>query len=264
MLGIADEQNAAAADTIEAWGRSADNPVGGWYGIKKGLRGRFGIYLPPVLEALGLAELEHNARNNRMRARSTALRFHVDRRIAAPPDRVWALLIDLPSWQVWNPTVTSIDGEIVMGGNVRLVATANPKRTFVVRVTEFVPPQRMVWVGGLPRGIFQGNPDLYVGSRRRRRGTEFAMTEVYSGALAGVIGRSIPDLGPVVRVVCRRAQGCRRARRRTNLARATPGRVTDTPVIDMTRVEDPVWLPVAFGSLMVQTTRPDVMLEVDS
>ena len=68
-LGIADEQKEAAPGTVEAWGRSADNPVGGWYGIKKGLRGRFGNYVPPVLEVLGLAELEHNARNNRMRAR---------------------------------------------------------------------------------------------------------------------------------------------------------------------------------------------------
>lgn len=68
-LGSADEQKEAAPGTVEAWGRSADNPVGGWYGIKKGLRGRFGNYVPPVLEVLGLAELEHNARNNRMRAR---------------------------------------------------------------------------------------------------------------------------------------------------------------------------------------------------
>ena len=67
-LGATDEQKSAAPDTVEAWGRSADNPVGGWYGLKKGLRGRFGMYLPPLLEALGLAELEHNARNNRMRA----------------------------------------------------------------------------------------------------------------------------------------------------------------------------------------------------
>jgi hypothetical protein len=67
-LGSADEQKAAAEDTVEAWGRSAQNPGGGWYGLKKGLRGRFGNYVPPVLEALGLAELEHNARNNRMRA----------------------------------------------------------------------------------------------------------------------------------------------------------------------------------------------------
>ena len=68
-LGGADEQKAAAEGTVEAFGRSEDNPVGGWYGTKKGLRGRFGVYMPPLLEALGLAELEHNPRNNRMRAR---------------------------------------------------------------------------------------------------------------------------------------------------------------------------------------------------
>jgi hypothetical protein len=67
-LGNADEQKPAAPGTVEAWGRSDGNPVGGWYGLKKGLRGRFGNYVPPVLEVLGLAEVEHNARNNRMRA----------------------------------------------------------------------------------------------------------------------------------------------------------------------------------------------------
>ena len=68
LLGNADEQKEAKPGTVEAWGRSEDNPVGGWYGMKKGLRGRFGNYLPPVLEAMGLAEVEHNARNNSMRA----------------------------------------------------------------------------------------------------------------------------------------------------------------------------------------------------
>jgi hypothetical protein len=67
-LGSADEQKTAADGTVEAWGRSSKNPVKGWYGLKKGLRGRFGMYVPPVLEALGLAEVEHNPRNNRMRA----------------------------------------------------------------------------------------------------------------------------------------------------------------------------------------------------
>jgi len=67
-LGNTDEQKPAPAGTVEAWGRSADNPVRGWYGFKKGLRGRFGNYIPPVLEALDLAEVEHNPRNNRMRA----------------------------------------------------------------------------------------------------------------------------------------------------------------------------------------------------
>jgi hypothetical protein len=67
-LGVADEQKEAKPDTVEAWGRSSSNPVQGWYGFKKGLRGRFANYVPPVLEALGLAEVEHNPRNNRMRA----------------------------------------------------------------------------------------------------------------------------------------------------------------------------------------------------
>jgi hypothetical protein len=68
-LGSADEQKPAKDGTVEAWGRSPDNPVGGWYGCKKGMRGRFGMYVPPLLEELGLAEVEHNPRNNRMRAR---------------------------------------------------------------------------------------------------------------------------------------------------------------------------------------------------
>ena len=66
-LGGADEQKPAAPDTVEAWARSPDNPVGGWYGLKKGLRGRFGVYVPPILETLGLAEVEKLPRNNRMR-----------------------------------------------------------------------------------------------------------------------------------------------------------------------------------------------------
>ena len=69
-LGSADEQKPAAEGTVEAWGRAANNPVKGWYGLKKGLRGRFGMYVPPVLEALGLAEVEHLPKNNRMRART--------------------------------------------------------------------------------------------------------------------------------------------------------------------------------------------------
>lgn len=67
-LGSADEQKPAAEGTVEAWARSPENPVGGWYGTKKGLRGRFANYVPPLMEVLGLAEVEHGPRNNRMRA----------------------------------------------------------------------------------------------------------------------------------------------------------------------------------------------------
>jgi hypothetical protein len=68
LLGAADEKKPAADGSVEEWGRSADNPVGGWYGLRNGYRGRFGMYLPPLLELLGLAEVTHDPRNNSMRA----------------------------------------------------------------------------------------------------------------------------------------------------------------------------------------------------
>jgi hypothetical protein len=68
-LGSADEQKPAKEGTVEAWGRSPSNPIGGWYGLKKGLRGRFSMYIPPLMEELGLAEVEHNPKNNRIRAK---------------------------------------------------------------------------------------------------------------------------------------------------------------------------------------------------
>jgi len=68
-LGSADEQKPAKEGTVEAWGRSVNNPIGGWYGLKKGLRGRFAMYIPPLMEALGFAELTHEAKGNKMRAK---------------------------------------------------------------------------------------------------------------------------------------------------------------------------------------------------
>jgi hypothetical protein len=68
LLGGTDEQKEPPADSVEAWARSSSNPVGGWYGLKKGLRGRFGVYVPPVLKVLGLAEVEEKPKDNRMRA----------------------------------------------------------------------------------------------------------------------------------------------------------------------------------------------------
>ena len=68
-LGGADEQKPAKEGTVEAWARSGSNPIGGWYGLKKGLRGRFAVYLPPLMEYLGLCELEHKTKNNRIRAK---------------------------------------------------------------------------------------------------------------------------------------------------------------------------------------------------
>jgi hypothetical protein len=126
----------------------------------------------------------------------SAPRFHATRRIAAAPDLVWALLVDLPSWSAWNPTIVSIEGDVTPGGTVRLVAAVNRQRTFALRVTELVPSQRMVWASGMPLGLFRGVRTYSLAPAAGDGGTDFAMTEVYSGALASLIGRSIPDLGP--------------------------------------------------------------------
>lgn len=88
-LGNADEQKPATEGTVESWARSPSNPVGGWYGLKKGLRGRFANYVPPVLEALGLVELEHNARNNRVRGISRQLNQRSTRRRSRGGDPSW-------------------------------------------------------------------------------------------------------------------------------------------------------------------------------
>ena len=126
----------------------------------------------------------------------SAPRFHAARRIAAAPDRVWALLVDLPSWRSWNPTVVSVEGDVAPGGTVRLVTTVNERRTFVLRVMELVLPRLMVWASGMPPGLFRGTRTYTLAPAADDAGTDFAMTEVYTGALAGLIGRSIPDLGP--------------------------------------------------------------------
>ncbi len=69
LLGSKDEKKDTVEGTVEHWARSEDNPIGGWYGLKKNFRGRFAMYIPPLMEALSLAEVEHNKRNNRMRAK---------------------------------------------------------------------------------------------------------------------------------------------------------------------------------------------------
>lgn len=68
LLGSKDENLETKEGTVEHWARSKENPIGGWYGLKKNFRGRFAMYVPPLMEHLGLAEVEHNARDNRMRS----------------------------------------------------------------------------------------------------------------------------------------------------------------------------------------------------
>ena len=121
-------------------------------------------------------------------------RYHVERRIDASPERVWALLADASTYGAWNRSVVSIEGTIATGNTISLVSTANPKRTFKLRVTEMAAPSRMVWSDGMPLGLFSGVRMYKV--EPRDGVTHFEMTEEYTGLLAGLFTKAIPDLTP--------------------------------------------------------------------
>jgi uncharacterized protein YndB with AHSA1/START domain len=121
-----------------------------------------------------------------------ATRYQVERRIDAPPDRVWGLLTDASSYRDWNRSVVSIEGKIAAGETVSLVSIANPKRTFRLHVTEVTAPTRMVWRDGMPLGLFTGERTYLV--EPREGVTHFEMTEEYTGLLSGLFTKAIPDL----------------------------------------------------------------------
>ncbi|MES2208880.1 MAG: SRPBCC domain-containing protein [Chloroflexota bacterium] len=119
-------------------------------------------------------------------------RYTVGRRINAEPEKVWALLADASSYRQWNRAVVSIEGRIAAGETVSLVSIANPRRTFRLHVTELTAPTRMVWRDGMPLGLFTGERTYLV--EPREGVTHFEMTEEYTGLLAGVFTKAIPDL----------------------------------------------------------------------
>jgi hypothetical protein len=115
--------------------------------------------------------------------------------IKATPDKIWSILTDAPGYPGWNPTVTKVDGRIALGERVTLHVTVNPGRAFPVTVATMEPASRMVWRGGMPLGLFVGERTFTL--TPQTNGTvEFAMRETYSGLLAPLIGRTIPDLQP--------------------------------------------------------------------
>lgn len=118
-------------------------------------------------------------------------RYHVEQDINASAEQVWNLLTDSSTWKSWNPTVVSIDGTIAAGQTVALVSTLNPKRTFKLKVTE-LSKDKMVWSDGMPLGLFKGERTYTV--RDRDGGSTFTMTEEYTGLMAPLITKSIPDM----------------------------------------------------------------------
>ena len=121
-----------------------------------------------------------------------ATRYTVSRRIDAPTDKVWDLLTDASNYGRWNRAVVSIEGRIAAGETVSLISIANPKRTFRLHVSEMTAPTRMVWRDGMPLGLFTGERTYRVEPREGE--THFEMTEAYTGLLAGVFTKAIPDL----------------------------------------------------------------------
>ena len=115
--------------------------------------------------------------------------------IRATPEAVWGLLTDAPRWTTWNTTVDKIEGRIAPGEKVKVYAKISPGKAFPVKVTEFVPPQRMVWSGGMPFGLFKGERTFAV-SPQTDGTVDFTMRETYTGPLSAMIIKSIPDLQP--------------------------------------------------------------------
>jgi hypothetical protein len=120
--------------------------------------------------------------------------FAVSTVIHATAESIWTILTDGARWAAWNPTIDRVEGSIESGGKLKVYTRLSPGRAFPVRVTQFAPLERMVWTGGMPLGLFKGVRTYTL--TPRQGGVEFAMREEFSGLLAPLITRSIPDLQP--------------------------------------------------------------------
>jgi hypothetical protein len=122
--------------------------------------------------------------------------YESEAQIAASPEAVWPVLVDVGAWPSWDSGVTAVEGgPAAQGAKLKITSAANPGRAFPVTVTELDPHRRVVFAGGMPLGLFRG-VRTYTLEPTAEGGTHFRMREQYSGPLAGLIGRSIPDLGP--------------------------------------------------------------------
>ena len=121
--------------------------------------------------------------------------FAVTASIRATPDRIWTLLTDAPRYPAWNNTVSKVEGRIAHGERITVHTRISPGRAFPVKVAEFVPSRRMVWTGGIPLGLFNGER-TFVLAPQPGGYVEFSMREQFTGLLSPLISRSIPNLQP--------------------------------------------------------------------
>ena len=114
--------------------------------------------------------------------------------IQSSPETVWAILTDGAAWPTWNSTIDKVEGDIAPGNKITVFSKVNPGRAFPLKVSEFVPSQRMVWAGGMPLGLFKGERTYTL--TPKGSGVEFSMREEFTGLMAPLITKSIPDLQP--------------------------------------------------------------------
>lgn len=114
--------------------------------------------------------------------------------IQSSPETIWAILTDGAAWPAWNSTIDKVEGNIALGNKITVFSKVNPGRAFPLKVSEFVPSQRMVWSGGMPLGLFKGERTYTLTPKNNE--VEFSMREEFSGLMAPLITKSIPDLQP--------------------------------------------------------------------
>lgn len=122
-------------------------------------------------------------------------RFAASSSIHATPERIWSILTDAPRYPEWNSTVDKVDGRIAPGERIALHVKLSPGRAFPVTVSAFDPPRRMVWRGGMPLGLFVGER-VFELTPRGGGAVELSMRETFTGLLAPLIGRTLPDMQP--------------------------------------------------------------------
>ena len=124
------------------------------------------------------------------------MRFYEARStIAAEPEAIWSVLVDVPGYPTWDSGVERVEGRVALGERLRVFVRANPGKAFPVKVAALTPPTAMRWTGGMPLGLFTGTRTYSLGAQGDGT-TTFTMREEYTGPLAGLIGKSIPDLQP--------------------------------------------------------------------
>jgi hypothetical protein len=121
--------------------------------------------------------------------------FDASAEIRATPEAIWAVLTDAAGYTTWDSGVVRVDGRIAPGEKITVVSKVNPGRAFPVEVTAFEPGRKMIWAGGMPLGLFKGVRTFTLAPEADGV-TRFTMREEYSGLLAPLIWRSIPDLNP--------------------------------------------------------------------